>query len=257
MILLLGGTHEGREIATLLNTLGFDYTLSVATELGYDTYKDISKNCIVRRFSEEALVTYLYDNKIQCVIDATHPHAAEVKRTAQGATKTCNVPYFRYARKVFNTSEEGLIHVENMSEAIAHIQSVSKEQDRILITGSKHVQEFLDAFDTRRCIFRIMPGIESMNICIQHGVPIENIIAIKAPCSVRFNQTLFEDFDIQYFVFKNSGSGSAVVSNIQSLSGMKVSGIIVEPKSESSENIIETIEALEAELKRFQRNKEV
>lgn len=244
MILLLGGTHEGRDIATLLNKLNMVYTLSVATELGHDLYRDIADKCIIRRFTKDDLIDYIASEGVSLIIDATHPHALAVKDTAMAACIQSGIPYYRYARRIDDIENEKIVKVTSMEQAINYLKSKVKAKDKILVTGSKHVPDFLKAFDPKQCVFRIMPGNESMKICMDHQVPIENILAVKAPCSVAFNQVVFKDFDIAYFVFKNSGSGSAVSSNLQSLRGQSVLGIVIEPERKNTPHVYETLEAL-------------
>jgi precorrin-6A/cobalt-precorrin-6A reductase len=251
MILVLGGTHEGREIAEKLNQMGRDYILSVTTALGFDLYHETAARCIVQKFTEDSLLAFIDAEAIALIIDATHPHAAEIKKTASRCAAHKRIPYWRYAREVGTVlSHESITGsrfqtFESISAAIAHLKSVVAENERMLITGIKHIPEFLAVFPPEQCVFRIMPGMDSMAACAQNGVPADNIIAVKAPCPAFLNRSFFKAYDIRYFVFKNSGAGSAFSANFESLSETEVTGIIIEPEVIQSDTVIEDVSALE------------
>ncbi|MDN5299975.1 MAG: precorrin-6A/cobalt-precorrin-6A reductase [Clostridiales bacterium] len=254
MILILGGTHEGREIAEKLNQMNRDYILSVTTALGYDLYHETARQCVVQKFTEETLSSFIQSEHIELIIDATHPHAAEIKKTASRCAAKNHIAYWRYARRVQSvahpavTSNTHFKTFEDITAAITYLKETAAEDARILVTGTKHIPAFLEAFLPNQCVFRIMPGMESMAACIQNGVPTGNIIAVKAPCPAFLNRSFFKAYNIHYFVFKNSGAGSAFDANLESLSESNVTGIIIEPETIISAVVIENVSALEAAM---------
>ena len=250
MILLLGGTHEGREIAEILNALGHPYVLSVTTSLGYDLYHPTAKKCIVNKFTLEALSSYIKSERIHLIIDATHPHAEVIKSTARISALEHDILYWRFERKpeVMIQSDAFINKYPSISLAIASLKEVVKHDQKLLITGTKHIPEFLATFDKSQCVFRIMPGQDSMAICMANGVPIENIIAIKAPCSLEMNRCIFKDFNINYFIFKNSGRGSAFKSNVEALKDTEVKGVVIEPHALIVDTHFEDLSTLEKAL---------
>lgn len=251
MILLLGGTHEGAEISELLNYLNLSYVLSVTTELGKDLYKKTAPNCIIKKFTSDSLKAYIIANDIHLIIDATHPHADLIKSIARVSAMENDIIYWRYARETINADAIKSVTYspfESMAEAIDNLKETITETDRLLITGSKHIPDFLKHFNTSQCVFRIMPGKESMNACINQGIPIQNIIAIKAPCSVQMNHAIFKDYGITHFVFKNSGRGSAFEANLNALKDTSVKGIVIEPRKTIVDEVYSSLIDLERAL---------
>jgi precorrin-6x reductase len=250
MILLLGGTHEGREIAEILNALGHPYVLSVTTSLGYDLYHTTAGNCIIKKFTPEALSTYIKAEGIHLIIDATHPHAEVIKTNARVSALEHDILYWRFERKTEGTLPRNvsISKYTSISKAILSLKEIVRDDEKLLITGTKHIPEFLATFKKSQCVFRIMPGEDSMAICMANGVPIENIIAIKAPCSLEMNRCIFKDFNINYFVFKNSGRGSAFKSNIEALEDTAVKGVIIEPHTVIVDTLFEDLSSLERAL---------
>ena len=253
MILVLGGTHETTEVCTRLNQLGLKHVLSVTTDFGAKLYGHLSTECLITRFESDTLEAYITQNEIKMIIDATHPHASVVKAMASSVVHKMNLPYILYQRAIDLEVdlEIALPTFESMAKAITHVKNHSDEKTHILITGIKHIREWKAAFDVNQLYFRIMPSLESLKICLDEKIPVANIVAIKAPCSIALNQALFKDFEIDYFVFKNSGAGSAFKQNIASLKGSDVTPICIQPVATSSSESCGDLDTLETKLKTF------
>jgi len=234
MILVLGGTHETKTVCKILNESGLQHILSVATDLGKTLYESIATHCIVTRFDEASLTDFIKANDIKFLIDATHPHALLVSDVAKKAALNSGIPYMPFQRAVESAQDKPVF--SSMTDAIEHIKELETDTTRILITGVKHASEWAASFDTTKLIFRIMPSLESLDLCLKAGIPVENIIAVKAPCSADFNRVLFSDYGISHFVFKNSGSGSAYTNNLQSVEDTAVTPIIIQISEPISQN---------------------
>lgn len=275
MILLLGGTHESRDIATCLLRRGDAFVMSVATALGLQVYGEAGIPCIHVQFTEETLYAWLVAHEALCVIDATHPHAREITQTAQRASARAGIPYLRYARDAVDVSalceevsEGDIASFPDMAAALGALAREAEqygEAFRCLITGVKHIGEAYAHLPKAHCYFRIMPSRYSIEQCERWGVPLERIIGIKTPCPPSLTAALFKAYDITHFVFKNSGAGSAVESNVEALcaynrelasnNGGSVKGYVVS-RSEDTEihaglEALHTIEQLCSELDRL------
>lgn len=216
MILLLGGTHECKAVAEVLNHRQLPFILSVATEYGRLHYGSCAEHLHVGKMDESELMDFIKEHNITKVIDVTHPHADIVKTNAVRACQTCQIPYHGFSRSLAMPSDlEGFKVLASLEDSIRYIQS-SPDNRRILITGTKHIPLFYKHFSKDQLIFRIMPSVESIELCEQYNVPPENIIAVK---TMPFDLTaaLLKTYDIGFFLFKNSGVGSAFSDNYQAV----------------------------------------
>jgi precorrin-6A/cobalt-precorrin-6A reductase len=96
-ILILGGTGDARRIAELLVAKG----ARVITSLAGVTSEPVLPPGEVRRGGfggVEGLVSYLRENGIAAVIDATHPFAAQMSIQAYTACQQCGIPLYRLER---------------------------------------------------------------------------------------------------------------------------------------------------------------
>ena len=232
MILVLGGTHEGREVSELLTTMKLPFILSVSSDLGRLTYKDLGCPIVVAPFEDVSMASWIKSHRIKVVIDATHPHALEIKKLAKHACMNTQITYLRFAREISklpdNSVDSNVHSFKALFDIISSLKLNEEPNMRILITGTKHISDFYNVFSKDQCFFRVMPSVYAMQLCENFGVPTDHIIAIKAPCPVDLNRALFEAYNITHFVFKNSGQGSAFISNLEALKGTDVQGCILE-----------------------------
>ena len=117
-ILILGGTGEARMLAVHLNELGFDVISSLAGRTDNPTLPD-GETRIGGFGGIEGLRDYLLEQKIDLLIDATHPFAARISSNAYEATKQAQIEIIRLERQPWE-AEEGDIwhHVQSLEDAV-------------------------------------------------------------------------------------------------------------------------------------------
>ncbi|MDQ7073832.1 MAG: precorrin-6A reductase [Gammaproteobacteria bacterium] len=104
MILLLGGTSEGRILAERFSDAGLKLIYSVA---GLVRQPILRVSVITGGFTQfGGLQRYLKSHKIRAVVDATHPYALKISATAQQAALQLGLPYLRFQRPEWQPSEQ-------------------------------------------------------------------------------------------------------------------------------------------------------
>ena len=128
-ILIFSGTTEGRELAEFLRNRQVDVIVSVATEYGRDCMDvESSSNVSVRtgRMDETQIRQFLTAQKIDLVVDATHPFAAEVTKNIQAACESTGAEYLRVLRENQGNSDLGdCVYVETVEAAVAYLQKTT------------------------------------------------------------------------------------------------------------------------------------
>ena len=99
MILVLGGTSDSIEICNLLNEHKLPYVVSVTTAYGEELARKCTDKVLLRKLTIEDMVNFIEDNKVEKIIDATHPYAVEVSSNAIKASEISNIKYIRFERK--------------------------------------------------------------------------------------------------------------------------------------------------------------
>lgn len=100
MVIIFGGTSEGRELAEYAAGRGIPVLVSVVSEYGRNLMTE--GDCLrihCGRLDEEQMVCLLRRERPAMVLDATHPHAAEVTRQLNSACKRTEIKYLRVVRE--------------------------------------------------------------------------------------------------------------------------------------------------------------
>jgi len=214
-ILVFAGTTEGREVTECLSRNGISCHVCVATEYGNQMLKpDDNVTVHSGRLDEEGMRSLYKEIGCSIVVDATHPYAKIVTDTIKASIEGTDISYIRLLRKNDATAEGSNIFLYESIEACA--ASLMKTDGNILLTtGSKQLKEFTSNVSLRkRIIARVLPGIESINICYEAGLEGKQIIAMQGPFSKEMNEVTIKQYEIKHLVTKESGVTGGVDSKL-------------------------------------------
>lgn len=230
-ILIFSGTTEGRELAEALCARQIDCVASVATEYGREVMRP-QEHLVIRegRMSEPEMEELMRTGAFLAVVDATHPYAVEVTEHIKESAKKTNLPYLRLSRST--AAEREIAEHEWMIHTVADTQEcvelLSKLPGNILLTtGSKELHAYAAREEIRERLFvRVLPGVESIEICHREQIPGKQIIAMQGPFGTELNEALIRQYDIGVLVTKESGQAGGmsmekVLSEIETLCGKK------------------------------------
>lgn len=208
-IIIFSGTTEGRTLSLLLSNNKISHFVSVATDYGEklcmeSPYVKVKKG----RMDFEAICNFMVDNKIEIVIDATHPYAREITKNIKEAADKYGIKYMRYVRSVSEDEllkeKDSIKYFETADECAKALYEV--EGNIFLTTGSKELSIFCeDERIRKRLIARVLPGIESIEICEKNGLLGRQIVAMQGPFSYDMNLLMLKQFNISCMVTKQSG----------------------------------------------------
>lgn len=205
-ILIFAGTTEGRTLSETLAASGIVHTVSVATEYGEMVMKEDPLVEIHRgRMDREEMEEFIKGRDFSVVVDATHPYAKIVTENIKAAANEWKVPYLRLRRETDEGNEDGDIRYFDSHEACAcALKDI--HGNILLTTGSKDLEKYSCHDELRdRLYARVLPGLESLEICVKNGICGKQIIALQGPFSTEMNEALIRQFDISCMVTKKSG----------------------------------------------------
>ncbi|MGQ9747105.1 MAG: precorrin-6A reductase [Candidatus Caldatribacteriaceae bacterium] len=214
VILILGGTKEGREIAEKLISLGFQIMVSVTTSHGADLLErgigiEIHKGPLDKNLLREIC----RKRGVETIIDATHPFAQLISKTAIDVAEEEHIRYIRYERKPLYSSYKKLWIVNGFSEAR---EALRPFKTIFLTIGFRYLHEFIPLRkEGKKLIARIMPFSFSLQRCEEMGFSPQEIIAIHGPCSVEMNYQMFMEFQVEVVVSKESGREGGLTEKAQ------------------------------------------
>lgn len=224
MILVLGGTTEGRQLARYLNDNGFKVMLSTATAFPAFDPPD-GMTVISGALDREALSHLIDDQGIRALVDATHPFAREITGLAQSVCADLNLPYLRFERAAEKIPDDpGIIMIDRLEDAPG--AAAANDGNIFLATGVKSIGRFAAEISPARLFARVIPWKSSLDEALKWLAP-ANVIAAVGPFSREFNQACFNFFNAATLVTKDSGAGAGIEAKIRAALDLKMKVIIV------------------------------
>lgn len=242
-VLIFAGTTEGRQLATVLSENGVFCIVCVATEYGKQTMPKLeSVDLRTGRLSPEDMAELIAEENVVAVVDATHPFATEVSRNIRESVG--EVPYIRLKRDTGHESSDNVRVYESIEECV---NALRKTRGRILLTtGSKELSAFCQDKDIKeRLVVRVLPGMESLELCQKAGIPGARIIAMQGPFSREMNLALIKQYNIETLVTKESGRTGGLTEKLEAAAECGIETLLIgNPDREDGLNQSEVLEKL-------------
>ncbi|HJM50418.1 MAG TPA: cobalt-precorrin-6A reductase [Alphaproteobacteria bacterium] len=194
-ILILGGTAEARELATLADAAGLDVVTSFAGRM--PAPRRPPGEVRVGGFGgAEGLMAYLDSQQISALVDATHPYAVQISAQAAAACDRLDLARLMLRRPPW-TAEPGdrWIEVADDAEAAAALPGLAK---RVLLTVGRRALGAYAGLDGIRFFVRLVspPG----------DLPLDcQVITGRGPFSLEDERALLTDHAIDGLVSRQSG----------------------------------------------------
>ena len=194
-ILIFAGTTEGRKMSECLAASGIYHTICVATEYGEIVLKENLFMTVHRgRMDGDQIKEFIQNGKFKAVVDATHPYADIVTENIKTAMEGMNIPYLRLKREMDFSQKEDNVFCFKSNEACA--KALEEIQGNILLTtGSKELVKYCVSENIKSRLFvRVLPGLESLSLCIEQGIKGKQIIAMQGPFSTEMNEAMIRQY---------------------------------------------------------------
>ncbi|MGL6065196.1 MAG: precorrin-6A reductase [Fusobacteriaceae bacterium] len=250
MIWVIGGTKDSRDFIELLEKELLKTTIvTVATEYGGKLLEEYKTNVLVGKMTVEEMRIFVTDNKIDKILDFSHPYAVEVTKNAVEIAKEKKINYMRYERKNIYETDENHISFDNLTSLIEFLGTL---EDKILVTlGGNSVSEFKNLENLKNIYFRILPDVDVLKKCKDSNILAKNIFAIQGPFSKKMNKTLIEEYNIKYFVTKHSGATGGEKEKIDACNETKCKLIFLDkPSINNGSSTFDSVLELYKEIKK-------
>jgi len=205
-ILILGGTSEASRLAARLAGRTDLITISsLAGRLSQPT-RPAGIVRIGGFGGVTGLTWYLLKEKINVVIDATHPFATRISSNAEMACKITNVPLISFERRPWKPLEQDRwLHAPDMQAAAS---LVNHQHRRVFLSiGRQELGAFSDCEDA----WFLIRAIDEPQCPLP---PRSKLILERGPFTLDHELNLLRTESIGYVVSKNSG-GAATYSKIE------------------------------------------
>ena len=253
-VLIFGGTSEGRLIAERLSESKIGCDVCVATEYGKNLLAPGDYvNVLEGRLSEEEMKALYKSSSYSVIIDATHPYAKEVSENIRKSLDAFNagiegvkiklLRFERYTKSRF--SGAGLRYFDDAARCAAELKSALLNDDKnvLLTTGSKELPLFCrDESVRKRIVARVIPSMESLEICQKCGLEGRQIIAMQGPFSQQMNEAVIREFDIKVLITKESGRSGGFMEKITAGRNCGITAVVIRRPQEEGLTCEEAVE---------------
>ena len=121
MILVFGGTTEGRKAAEVLEEGGSTYFYS--TKTGEQDITLHHGQRIDGALDAEAMLTFCREHDIRLIVDAAHPFASQLHQTIVQVSESLNIPTIRYER-IYPKRDPEITWIDDYSQIPRDIHSL-------------------------------------------------------------------------------------------------------------------------------------
>ena len=173
MILVFGGTTEGRKAAEVLEEAGNVYFYS--TKTGEQDIALHHGTGIDGALDEEAMLSFCQNHNIRSIVDAAHPFASQLHKTIAEVSGKLNIPAIRYER-IYPPRDESICWIDDYSQIPRDINSL------LATTGVQSISKlkFLEA-DGIKVYYRILNRESSIALAMKQGANMEQICYYEDP----------------------------------------------------------------------------
>ena len=172
MILILGGTTEGRLAVRVTDAAGSPYWYSTRGGLQQVACKNGTH--ITGAMDEAAMTAFCREHGIRLLVDAAHPFATELHRTVASVAESLDLPVIRVER-TYTDGEADIFWCDDYPDAVRRLEADGITR-LLTLTGVQTIAKLRPYWERHDCWFRILHREESLEKALQQGFPQERLV---------------------------------------------------------------------------------
>ena len=208
MILVFGGTTEGRKAVEVLEEAGNAYYYSTKTGEQDVTLHHGSR--LDGALDAEVMLTFCREHNIRLVVDAAHPFASQLHQTIALVSETLNIPVIRYER-IYPPRDSEIIWIDDYNQIPRDIHSL------LATTGVQSIAKLkpLEA-EGIKVYYRILNRESSIALALQQGAGKEQLCYYEDPKDI--------PVEVETILLKESGISGGFPEKVEAAKarGMKI-----------------------------------
>ena len=179
MILVFGGTTEGRKAAEVLEEAGKGFFYS--TKTGEQELTLHYGQCVDGAMDEEAMLVFCQEHDIRLIVDAAHPFARQLHQTIARTADMAGIDVVRYER-IYPPRNPDFIWIDDYEEIPRDIHSL------LATTGVQSIARLKPLEDEGiRVYYRILNRDSSISLALRQGAASEQLCYYKDSGQIEVN----------------------------------------------------------------------
>lgn len=226
MILVFGGTTEGKQVVEVLEALQLDFVYSTKTEIPFQQTQYRSYR--FGAFTEQKLADYIQSNKVRLIVNASHPFASQLHTTVANVAKKLCIRVLRLERAYpKHTVNPNVFYLDSYSEVLSLLNKKEIKPIVLALTGVQSIPKLASYWKTTQSYFRILDRKSSIEIAKKADFPEEQLILGMPNKTVEKERKLIEKYGIELILTKESGASGMLSIKIETALQMNIPIIIL------------------------------
>ena len=211
MVLIFGGTTEGRKAAEVLEEAGSPYFYS--TKTGEQDIALHHGTVISGAMNGEAMLAFCREHGIRLVVDAAHPFATQLHETIARVCSELQVPIVRYER-IYPPRDPSITWIDDYAQVPTDVHSL------LATTGVQSIGKlkYLEALGIK-VFYRILPRESSISLAKAQGATEDQLCYYEDSTEI--------DVDADAILLKESGLSGGFTEKVEAArqKGMRIIAI--------------------------------
>jgi precorrin-6A/cobalt-precorrin-6A reductase len=168
------------------------------------------------------------DEAVRCIVDATHPFAVVVKRTARSVATRLQIPYLALARPLGITAGANVVRAAD-HEAGART-AFGFGRPVLLTIGSRNLEVYAKTAHERHLplVARVLDHPASIAACRRVGFGEDCLIVGRGPFSFEQNREVIQHYRIGVVVTKDSGGAGGFEAKLEAAAAESCRVVVVD-----------------------------
>lgn len=172
MILIFGGTTEGRSAVRVIEQAGKTYYYSTKSN-----HQNVICEYGIRLtggMEVDRMITFCREKEIRLIIDAGHPFASLLHQNIATASASLKIPVIRYER-IYPERNDAYIWCDDYQDVINKLES-HQVQRLLALSGVNTIAPLRPYWERHTCWFRILNREESLQTANRQGFPEKQLL---------------------------------------------------------------------------------
>ena len=220
MILVFGGTTEGRMAAKVLEESGATYYYSTRSDT--QDIQLVHGQHVTGAMEVPEMAAFCQEHGIRLIVDAAHPFAVNLHRNVIDLAEQIGVPVIRYDR-IYPPHDEDLVWCKDYEDAIRQLGAHGVHR-LLALTGVNTIAKLRDYWQEYECWFRILNRDESLAGARKAGFPVDHLVYYEKDDTA----SLIERLRPQAIITKESGASGGFEEKVEAARQAGVKVFVVE-----------------------------
>ena len=230
MILVFGGTTEGRVAAKVLDESGASYWYSTRGDL--QEIQLAHGHHVTGAMEVPEMVTFCHEHEIRLIVDAAHPFAVNLHRNIVDLAGQIEVPIIRYDR-IYPPHDKDIVWCQDYDDAINQLK-VHGINRLLALTGVSTISRLQPYWQEHECWFRILNRDESLAGAQKAGFPTDRLVYYEKDDTT----SLIKRLQPQAIITKESGTSGRFSEKVTAArqAGIKVF-VVEQPEYPTAQDV--------------------